>query len=57
MTQPVSFPPRASAPAARGNLLAPFVHAKRRALEYLTEVIEEPYSGDDQHDSALRRER
>jgi len=59
MTQPVSFPetavPRPSAPAARGNLLATFVHAKRRALECLTEVIEEPYSGNDQHDSTLRK--
>jgi hypothetical protein len=59
MTQPVPLPetavPRSLAPAARRDLLAMFAHAKRSALECLTEIVEEPYSGDNHHDSALRK--
>ena len=59
MTQPVPLPetavPRSLAPAARRDLLAMFAHAKRSALECLTEIVEEPYSGDNHHDLALRK--
>jgi hypothetical protein len=59
MTKDVPFPetevPPPPKPAARKSFRAAYAHAKWCSIGCLTEIIDEPYSGDDQHDSALRK--
>jgi hypothetical protein len=59
MTNEVPFPETEVRPppktAARKNFRAAYAHAKWCSIGCLTEIIDEPYSGDDKHDSSLRK--